>query len=116
MNRLRAWIVSQSPERAGSVLAFVFVIACGVAGFFVAACTPPAARDVSTLELDLCRTRAAYRVIAATAGGALDPAPGSVRERLEQDEDAFCAARAALDPDSPPAGSEPLPSSTPPEN
>lgn len=96
---------------------FTYVIACGVAGFAVAAvdaCSrvPPA---VSTVELDLCRARASWRVVAAAAGGALDPTPGSVRARLEQAEDAFCSARDALEPDSPPAGSKPPPSSTPPD-
>ncbi len=99
----------------GGWLAGAFVLACGVAGFCVAACTPTTQRVVSTVELDLCRARAEYRLLAAAAGGVLDPAPGSLRARLEEDEDAFCAAREALEPDSPPAGSEPLPSSTPPD-
>jgi hypothetical protein len=103
-------------DKLASLATFGFVIFCGAAGFWFAACTPGEKRVVSKVELDLCQARASWRVIAAAAGGALDPMPGSVRARLEADEDAFCAAREALAPDSPPAGSEPLPSSTPPKN
>lgn len=123
MNRFTTWLRSTPPKVLGSLVAFMFVIACGVGGFLTAAgCTnTPKAADVTKVELDLCRARVTYKLLAAAAGGALDPAPGSPRAELEQAEDAFCAARAALAPapdpaPSPPAGSEPLQSSTPPKN
>jgi len=40
---------------------------------------------------DFCAARAAYKAIAAQAGGKLDPAPGSPRAKLEAAEDLFCA-------------------------
>lgn len=60
-----------------------------------AACNVPAAR-VQQAQEDLCKARAAYKLVALAAGGALDPKPGTPRETLERAEDEFCAARAAL--------------------
>lgn len=49
---------------------------------------PPPPR---TIELDLCAARAAYKVVAAAANGKLDPEPGSLRAKLEADEDVLCS-------------------------
>lgn len=67
---------------------------------------------LAAAEADLCIARADWKVVAAVAGGMLDPVPGSPRAKLEAAEDALCAARAAS---SPPAGSSPPPSSTKPD-
>lgn len=67
---------------------------------------------LAAAETDLCIARADWKVVAAVAGGVLDPVPGSPRAKLEAAEDALCAARAAS---SPPAGSSPPPSSSSPD-
>jgi len=43
------------------------------------------------IETDLCAGRAAYKIVALQANGALDPKPGSPRAKLEASEDALCA-------------------------
>jgi len=53
-------------------------------------CKPPTPAQTAKAEADLCKARAAWRVVAAAAGGALDPAPGSPRATLEAAEDALC--------------------------
>ncbi len=66
----------------------VFPIAClAFAAGMYACSTPPHA---STVETDLCLARAKWKAIALAAGGALDPAPGSERAKLEAAEDALC--------------------------
>ena len=50
--------------------------------------SPPSPKAV---ELDLCAARRAYKLVAMAANGALDPVPGSPRDKLETAEDALCA-------------------------
>ncbi len=50
--------------------------------------TPPA--KTAAREAEFCAARAAYKLAAVAAGGALDPAPGSPRAKFEALEDAFC--------------------------
>jgi hypothetical protein len=80
--------------------------------FLVTACAGSTNPKLAAAESDLCKARADWKVIAAVAGGALDPKPGTPRAKLEAAEDALCAARASA---SPPAGSSPLPSSSAPD-
>lgn len=58
--------------------------------FVIIGCSTPAPSP-KTVETDLCAARAAYKAVAAAAGGKLDPAPGSARAKLEAAEDALCA-------------------------
>ena len=54
-------------------------------------CRPPTPAQIGKAEADLCKARAAWKVVAAAAGGALDPKPGTPRATLETAEDALCA-------------------------
>lgn len=47
---------------------------------------------VAAAEAEFCDARAVYKLAAAAAGGALDPAADSPRAKLEAAEDRFCAA------------------------
>ncbi len=73
----------------------LFVIACFVLGAAIplACSNPPTPAQIDKVESDLCKARATYKLIAAAAGGKLDPLPGSPRAKLEAAEDAFCATR-----------------------
>ena len=68
-------------------LLLLLVLGCSV--HLVACSSTPS--KLNTAERDLCKARAAWKVIAFAAGGALDPKPGSPRAELEQAEDALCA-------------------------
>lgn len=81
------------------VLVTVFAIAfaalfCFVLVFAATSCSSSAqSAKVQKAEADFCKLRADYKLVAAAAGGALDPAPGSPRAKLEQAEDNVCALR-----------------------
>lgn len=48
--------------------------------------------SVSAIEVGLCKARAAFRV-AEIADSSLAPAPGTLRSKIEDAEDAFCSAQ-----------------------
>ena len=50
-------------------------------------CHSPKAQQA---EINLCKIRAEYKAANAALGGALDPKPGSQREKLEAAEDLLC--------------------------
>ncbi len=58
-------------------------------------------------ETDLCKARAAYRLLAASANGMLDPMPGSPRAQLEAAEDALCLVVPAPSVSAPPEAGVP---------
>lgn len=93
MNRLQVltWLRSLSVPvglalfiLAGAVAGAVFVMATGCAA-------RPTPAQFARAESDLCKARAAYKLVAFAAGGALDPKPGSPRATLEAAEDALCS-------------------------
>lgn len=71
-------------------------------------CTPEQQAKTAKAENDLCKLREAEQSAEAIYPS-IAPPHGSIRAEIETAEDAFCAARAQS---SPPAGSQPLPSST----
>lgn len=76
------------------VVAFTLFFAFAMV-FAATACSSSAqSAKVQQAEADFCKLRAEYKLIAAAAGGALNPAPGSPRDKLEQAEDNVCALRA----------------------
>lgn len=79
-NLLALWSVT--------VLFLLAMFACVI----VAACSSSSTSPAKTAarEAEFCAARATYKLAAAAAGGALDPAPGSPRAKLEAAEDAFC--------------------------
>jgi hypothetical protein len=90
MQNFIAWFKSQWPQ-----LLAVVVLGAGVGvATHVGGCKPPTPAQTAKAEADLCKARAAYKLVAAAAGGALDPAPGSPRATLEAAEDALCLGAA----------------------
>lgn len=86
-----------TPERRNALFAILASAALGLGAASVvqcSSCTPAQQQKIQTVETKLCKARAAYKLAAIAAGGALDPKPGSARAELERDEDAFCLARA----------------------
>lgn len=76
-------------------LAVLLIVCFGVGFQLAVGCSnPPTPAQIDKVESDLCKARATYKLIAAAAGGRLDPLPGSPRAKLEAAEDAFCATRA----------------------
>ena len=69
-----------------AVLGFAsFEIAC-------AGVKAPTNAQIEKGASDFCKARADYKLLAAAAAGALDPAPGSPRAVLEASEDSFCVS------------------------
>ena len=71
------------------------MLVCAFVSFEAGACssssTPLKTPNEAQRTADFCEARAVYKLAAAAAGGALDPAPGSPRAQFEAAEDAFCA-------------------------
>jgi hypothetical protein len=89
--------------RKNSALAACLILSA-IGGFeaFQIACKGVSAPTNAQLEkgaLDFCKARADYKLLAAAAAGALDPAPGSPRAVLEANEDIFCSSVAASQSD-----------------
>ncbi len=63
---------------------------CLLACLLLASCADKPALTV--VENDFCKLRADFR-IAEIADSSLAPAPGSLRDKLEQAEDAVCASK-----------------------
>jgi hypothetical protein len=87
-----------SVMQKSAVAAMVLVSA--ILGFtsFEIACAGVKAPSNAQIEkgaADFCKARADYKLLAAAAAGALDPAPGSPRAVLEASEDTFCTSVAA---------------------
>lgn len=53
-------------------------------------CSNPPAKSV--IEQDLCKARASFKLL-EVADPRLQPAPGSIREKLEEAEDTLCASK-----------------------
>jgi len=114
MEKIKA-IAAERPKLVANMLVALCVFLGGAAVLLGQSCTGAGGAvdpRVVTAERDLCKARADYKLLAAAAGGAVDPKPGSPRAILESTEDALCAD---LPPPSPPAGSSPLPSSSAPD-
>lgn len=81
-------VKSQLPSQALGLAVAGILTAIGVGAMM--ACVGEAEK-VNTAETNLCAERAGWKVVAAAAGGVLDPAAGSPRAKLEAAEDALCA-------------------------
>lgn len=69
----------------------VFAVGAVEAGACSSSSTPLQTPADAARKAEFCEVRAAYKLAARAANGALDPAPGSPRAVLETAEDLFCA-------------------------
>lgn len=85
-----------TPTQGSRILigAVLTVLIAGMTAASSGSCAPPTPAQIEKAESDLCRARAAEKLVFASAGGKLDPVPGSTRAKIEQAEDELCAARA----------------------
>lgn len=82
-------------QKNSALAACLIISLVGAFAAFQVACKDVKAPTNAQLEkgsADFCKARADYKLVAAAAGGALDPAPGSPRAVLETNEDIFCVA------------------------
>jgi len=80
-----------SSLKLGATIALAFAAFAAFEGGACSSSSTPLQNPTSAKrEAEFCAARAAYKAVAAAAGGALDPAPGSPRAKFEAAEDAFC--------------------------
>ena len=89
---LIGWLHFPRPgdTKTSALLPLLLLVLLGCSVHLVACSSTPS--KLNTVERDLCKARAAWKVLALAAGGALDPKPGSARAELELAEDELCAA------------------------
>lgn len=96
---IKTWL-KENPMKVTAITSAITAAITGVLIACTSAGTP--SPQVAAAEADLCKARAAWKLVALAAMGTLDPQPGTPRAELEAAEDALCRARAAAGPSASP--------------